>query len=124
VDKKTRQVICTAFSHGKRHDFRLFKESKTHIHPQIKAITDSGYQGIQELHSNSVLAKKKSKKHPLTTQDKKKNQELARQRVANENVIAMIKRFKIVSDKYRNRRKRFGLRFNLISAICNMELQI
>ncbi|MDR0581312.1 MAG: IS5/IS1182 family transposase, partial [Holosporaceae bacterium] len=29
--------------------------------------------------------------------------------------------FKIIADKYRNRRKRFGLRFNLIAAICNWE---
>ncbi|KJV52116.1 putative transposase [Orientia tsutsugamushi str. Gilliam] len=28
VDKKTHQVICTNFSNGKKHDFRLFKESK------------------------------------------------------------------------------------------------
>ncbi|KJV94919.1 putative transposase, partial [Orientia tsutsugamushi str. UT76] len=29
----------------------------------------------------------------------------------NENVICMLKRFKIIADKYRNKRKRFGLRF-------------
>jgi hypothetical protein len=68
------------------------------------------------------LPKKKTKKNPLTKDDKKKNQELASERVTNENVIGLIKRFKIIADKYRNRRKRFGLRFNLISAICNMEL--
>jgi hypothetical protein len=122
VDKKTKQVICTAFSNGKRHDFRLFKESKTRVHNEVKVITDTGYQGIQKLHRNSELPKKKTKKTPLTQEDKKKNQELASERVANENVIGMIKRFKIVADKYRNRRKRFGLRFNLISAIYNMEL--
>ncbi|MDR0492547.1 MAG: IS5/IS1182 family transposase, partial [Nitrososphaerota archaeon] len=33
-------------------------------------------------------------------------------------------RFKIVSDRYRNRRKRFGLRFNLICGICNFEKMI
>jgi len=122
VDKKTKQVICTAFTNGKRHDFRLFKESKTKINPAIKLITDTGYQGIQKLHGNSELPKKKTKKNPLTKEDKKRNQELATERVANENVIGMIKRFKIVADKYRNRRKRFGLRFNLIAAIYNMEL--
>ena len=58
----------------------------------------------------------------MTKEDKKKNQELASERVVNENVIGMLKRFKIISDKYRNRRKRFGLRFNLISAIYNMEV--
>ncbi|KJV52703.1 putative transposase [Orientia tsutsugamushi str. Gilliam] len=28
VDKKTRQVICTDFSNGKKHDFRLFRNPK------------------------------------------------------------------------------------------------
>ena len=32
-----------------------------------------------------------------------------------------IKRFKILSDRYRNRRKRFLLRFNLICGICNFD---
>ena len=122
MDKKTKQVICTAFTNSKCHDFRLFKESKTRINSDIKVITYTGYQGIQKLHIKSELPKKKTKKIPLTKEDKKKNQALASERVANENVIGMIKRFKIISDKYRNRRKRFGLRFNLISAIYNMQL--
>lgn len=68
------------------------------------------------------MPKKKSKKKPLTKEDKAKNKDLSSQRALNENVIGAIKRFKIVSDKYRNRRKRFGLRFNLIAAIYNYEL--
>jgi hypothetical protein len=36
VDKKTRYVICPGVSNGKRPDFRLFKKSKTHIHPETK----------------------------------------------------------------------------------------
>jgi hypothetical protein len=122
IDKKTQEVICTSFSNGKRHDFRLFKESKTYIQSKVKVITDTGYQGIQKLHINSELPKKRSKKNPLTKEDKKRNKELASERVLNENVIGMLKRFKIISDKYRNRRKRFGLRFNLIAGIYNWEL--
>ncbi|KJV57450.1 IS5 family transposase ISOt6 [Orientia tsutsugamushi] len=71
VDKKTHQVICTDFSNGKKHDFRLFKKSKILIHPKVKAITDTGYQGIQKIHNNSELPKKKSKKNTLTKNDKK-----------------------------------------------------
>lgn len=122
MGKKSRKIICTAFSNGKRHDFRLFKESKTHFHPTIKAVTDTGYQGIQKIHANSELPKKKSKKNPLTKEDKRNNKKLSSERVLNENVIGSIKRFKIISDRYRNRRKRFALRFNLISAIYNLEL--
>ena len=36
---------------------------------------------------------------------------------------AQSKRYK-VSDRYRNRRKRFGLRFNLIAGIHNFEIKI
>lgn len=122
MDKKSKKIICTAFANGKRHDFRLFKESKTNIHPEIIAITDTGYLGLQKLHKNTNLPKKKTKKNPLSKQDKRENKLLSSERVLNENVIGMIKRFKIIADRYRNRRKRFNLRFNLIAAIYNFEL--
>ena len=121
VDPKGKKIICTHFSNGKRHDFRLFKESKTHVCPETVIVVDTGYQGLQKIHLNTRIPKKKSKKNPLTQADKKSNQALASDRVFNENVIALIKRFKIIGDRYRNRRKRFGLRFNHISGIYNFE---
>ena len=124
VDKGTRQVICTAFGNGKKHDFRLFKESKVRWTEKTFGITDSGYTGIKKLQKNSRLPKKASKKKPLTQEEKMQNREISSERVANENVIGSLKRFKIVSDRYRNRRKRFGLRFNLIAGIYNFELSI
>ncbi len=123
VDKKTQLVICTSFSNGKKHDFKLFKESKTHVMSKTKILTDTGYLGIAKIHANSELPKKKSKHKPLTKEDKKNNKNLSSERAVNENVIGSLKRFKIISDKYRNRRKRFGLRFNLIAAIHNQELK-
>jgi hypothetical protein len=85
-------------------------------------LTDTGYLGLNKIHANSKLPKKKTKKRPLTKEDKAENKKLSSQRVINENVIGMLKRFKIIADKYRNRRKRFGLRFNLIAGIYNYEL--
>lgn len=123
MDKRSQKIICTAFSNGKRHDFRLFKESKIHIHPDINALTDSAYLGLQKLHARTQMPKKKSKKKPLTKEDKKNNAKLSSERVINENVIGLLKRFKIIADRYRNRRKRFSLRFNLIAGIYNWELQ-
>lgn len=122
MNKKSQQIICTAFANGKRHDFRLFKESKTQIHPAIGVVTDTGYQGLQKIHAKTQMPKKRSKKNPLTKEDKRNNQQLSRERVLNENVIGSLKRFKILSDRYRNRRKRFSLRFNLIAGIYNLEL--
>jgi hypothetical protein len=116
-------IICTNFCNGKKHDFKLFKESKVRWTQDIKGIVDSGYAGIKKLQSTSVLPKKRSKGQPLTKNEKQANQNIASERVINENVIGRLKRFKILSDKYRNRRKRFGLRFNLIAGIHNWELK-
>ena len=69
----------------------------------------------------TLLPKRKSKNQSLTKEDKKNNTDIASQRVYNEHAIGFIKRFKIVAERYRNRRKRFGLRFNLIAGICNYE---
>jgi len=87
------------------------------------AQTDTGYVGIKKVHANSLLPKKKTKKKPLTNEEKALNREISSGRVGNEHAIGFIKRFKILSERYRNRRKRFGLRFNLIAGICNLELQ-
>jgi len=35
-------VICTSFSNGKKHDFRLFKESKVRWTKERCGMTDSG----------------------------------------------------------------------------------
>jgi len=99
----------------------VFKESKVKLHPNTKVQTDTGYQGLQRLHSNTELPKKKSKKYPLSQEEKRNNRSISSERVVNEHVIGALKRFKIIADKYRNRRKRFGLRFNLLAAIYNLE---
>jgi hypothetical protein len=124
VNKTTSKIICTNFTNGKQHDFKLFKNSNVHFKQGTTALTDTGYLGLKKIHDNTVMPKKKSKKNPLTDEDKKNNKKISSQRVLNEHIIGMIKRFKIVADKYRNRRKRFGLRFNLIAGICNFELAI
>ena len=114
--------MCTAFDVGRRHDFRLYKRSRLRIHPSVTTATDTGYLGIAKLHAKSRQPRKRSKKRPLTKADKQFNREVSRERILNEHVIGALKRFRIISDRYRNRRRRFGLRFNLIAGIYNHDL--
>ena len=86
-------------------------------------LADSGYQGVLALHPNSQTPVKKSKLHPLSQEQKASNRSLSQKRILVENIIRRLKIFRILSERYRNRRKRFGLRFNLIAAISNMELK-
>ena len=123
VNRCSLEILATEFCEGSRHDFRLFTESGAAMAPNICCLADTGYLGIGKLHANSRIPAKKSKLHPLTPEQKQANRELARQRIYCEHVIARLKVFRILCERYRNRRKRFGLRFNLIAAIYNFELQ-
>ncbi len=123
ADPKTGRILATAFSAGKMHDFnkthdfKLFGQSRLAMHPQTECLADSGCLGLKKSHVNSRLPAKKSKLHPLTKEqkaDKQKadNRQLAHERFVVEHIIRSVKIFRILAERYRNRRKRFGLRFN------------
>ena len=117
INPENKEIISLAFEKGKVHDFQLFKSSKIHLKPGAQLTADSGYQGLTKLHTNSVLPKKSSKKRPLSKQERKQNRNISRKRIAVEHVIALVKRFRILSERYRNRRKRFSS----TAGICNFK---
>jgi len=96
---------------GKTHDFKVLRDSKLPIKADTLVTTDSGYQGLQELHAKTELPKKKSKHKPLSKSDKKANYLLSVKRSFNEQVNGVVKLFKIIAEK-----------FNLIAGIYNFEL--
>ncbi len=122
INGTTRQVICTAHGRGPTHDFALYKQSQLELHESLEVLADSGYQGLDKLHEKSRTPKKKSKKVQLTKDERRANRELSRRRIVVENVIRSLKIFRILLERYRNRRKRFSLRFNLIAGLYNFEL--
>ena len=124
ADLNTERILATDFCHGSCHDFQLFKQSRFVVAKQICVLADAGYQGLTSLHSNSQIPAKKSKLHPLSAEQKTANRKLSKKRILIENIIRKLKIFRILNERYRNRRKRFGLRFNLIAAIYNFELNL
>ena len=77
--------------------------------------------GINNIHSNSIIPIRASKKHKLTDDEKWYNNEISKVRIAIEHVNVFIKKFKITSTRYRNRRKNFKLYMSLICGIYNFE---
>jgi len=59
VEKQTKAIICIAQGCGKKHDFRLFKET-TRIHKDILVKGDTGYQGMHHIHANCEIPKKET----------------------------------------------------------------
>jgi len=124
VNQATGQIICTAFGKGRVHDFRLFKLHPLPMLPLQLCLADKGYQGIAKLHPTSCTPTKKPRRAKLDQPERQHNRLLAQLRVVAEHVNRRLKIFRILSERYRNRRRRFGLRFNLIAAIVNFELAL
>ena len=124
VDTQSLAVICTAHGTGREDDFQLFKKSQVKPLSRIEILADKGYQGIKKIHSLSYTPFKKLKKNPLNCTEKEYNRELASHRIYIEHVIRCLKIFRILAYPYRNRRRRFGLRFNLIAGLYNYGLNL
>lgn len=124
IDLETREIRCISQAKGRKHDYKLFVNSHVRFHPDTESLGDSGYQGISKLHKNSRLPKKKPRGGKLTRQEKRSNRTFARRRVVVEHINRRLKVFRILSQPYRNRCKRFGLRCNLIAGLYNYELTL
>lgn len=117
----TKRIICVLVGPGKEHDFALYKRSQVQPHPEQEQLADSGYQGLTKRHGRSQTPHKKPRKGQLTREQKRANRALARRRIVAEHLMRHLKIFQILRVRYRNRRRRFGLRLNLIAGLYNCD---
>jgi hypothetical protein len=120
ITRKGHIVHVSRSRRGAMHDFALHKEEPP-IPPDSRAFVDSGYQGLDKIHRATELPYKATKTKPLDKEEREYNHALSRYRVIVENIIGDIKTFKILSDRYRNKRKRYGIKFHIISGIVNLK---
>ena len=128
IDRQSEQIISTEMFNGKAHDGTIFKTT-TRLNPDIQAIFDSGYRGVQKVHAKSLIPIRHKEDIAKLSDEKKatrkaENKAISSVRMKIEHVIGLIKNFKIVAERYRNRLKRLLLRFNLICGIVNFEKRL
>lgn len=104
-DEKNKICYLSPTKSGRRHDKRLADkfDIPRRIPPNITAWIDTGFQGIQKDHPNTMMPTKATKNNPLTYEQKQNNRTIAGIRVLSEHAIAGFKRFKAASDVYRNK---------------------
>jgi hypothetical protein len=115
------RIVHVSKSHpGSTHDFTVFK-GETPPPKEARLFVDSGYQGIADIHPHADFPYKASKNTPLDAEEKAYNTALARLRIKVEHIIANLKTFKILAHRYRNKRKHYGVKFNIIAGIINLK---
>jgi DDE superfamily endonuclease/Helix-turn-helix of DDE superfamily endonuclease len=125
--RKKRVILLTKARGGKIHDKRQLDEEDIvgNIPDEVAIEGDLGFQGLHNEFDNVHLPHKKPKGKELSEQQKQENQAFSRQRVACEHAHAGIKRYRSVTDVYRNRVPDFDDRLMLNAAgLWNLYLDV
>lgn len=104
-DEKKRILLISPTKPGRRHDKRLADRIHlmNHIPHDVGVWTDSGFQGIQEQHPNTLVAKRGRKNRPLTQGEKRENRVISSFRIVVEHAIGGMKRYNVMTDTLRNK---------------------
>lgn len=119
TDKNKRIGFLGKTVNGKKHDFTILKEqsSPDYMPPEIKKHVDLGFKGIDNQFPDHKFSmpKRKPRTKDLSEFAVKQNKKKSSARVLVENALAGVKRLKITSDVYRNRKKGFDDQVMLVS---------
>jgi len=117
-DEKRTILVLTPTKSGRRHDKRLTDKAQLarNIPPDVTIWNDTGFIGIQHTHKNTMMPKKRRRKHPLTEAEREENRLISSIRVVGEHAIGGIKRMKVATDIYRNHLPNLDDTFMLLSA--------
>jgi len=119
ITEKGRIAAVSDDAPGTVHDIAIRRRGPP-LPQDATAYADSGYQGYQDDHPALEIPYKKSKKKPLARDERQYNHALSRFRVRVEHSIARMKRFRILSDRYRYPRKSHAAKISIIAGICNI----
>lgn len=108
-DERKRILYMSKTKSGRRHDKRIADKENMFvgIPPDVGVWTDSGFQGAQKQHANTIMPVKASKNNPLTPEQKENNRVISGIRIVSEHAIGGFKRFKSAGDIYRNKLANF-----------------
>lgn len=114
------RIVSVSPSHpGSHHDLTIRRDG-ANLPRGSHVYGDSAYQGYDKEHPNTDYPYKKPKGGSLTREEKEYNGGLSRFRVRVEHKIGEVKRFRIVSDRFRNSRRTHHTKVSIIAGIVNM----
>ncbi len=120
-------VHLSRASPGRKHDYKLFKESKlAEVIPQeTKVYLDSGYQGAQKDYPgfNLIVPHKRTRNHKeLSRSEKIQNHKQRKIRVKIEHTICQLKKFRLLSQTYHYSLQNYTPIFRFIANVVNFRM--
>jgi len=115
----------TEHQRGKRHDYNIYKKNHPVTPNQVINVFDLGYLGVEKDYPeqrSSLPNKKKRNKQELTPDEKEYNNSHSKTRIVVEHTICRIKKYRIMSDIFRNRLRKYNKVSDIVSGLINYRI--
>ena len=117
TDNNKRILAVGPAQNGRKHDKRIYDESRVERPPDILVLGDLGYLG-----TTLEIPLKASKNHPLSKEDKAYNTWHSKHRIGVEHAIGRMKKFRIFADIHRSNGQVNMIACN-VGALANLNLK-
>ena len=109
---------------GRRHDYMIYKKNHSKLPKDVTSMYDLGFLGIEDDYpeQKSSLPIKKEKGCELTVQQKEYNRNHSSKRIVIEHAIARLKKYRIMSDVFRNRLRKYDIISDVVSGLVNYRI--
>jgi hypothetical protein len=126
VNQQGKILYKTRCRAGRNHDYRIYKSNRPVIPKEVENVFDLGFIGVEKdfPEQASSLPFKSKRNKPLPVEEKEYNRIHARTRVVAEHAICRIKKYRIMSDVFRNRLKRYNSISEIVTGLVNYKIVV
>ena len=107
---------------GKRHDYNIYKKNHPTTPRQVVNVFDLGYLGVEKDFPGQISSlpnRKKRSQKDLSQEEKEHNQYDSRKRIVIEHIICRMKKYRIMSDIFRNKLRKYNRISDIVSGLVN-----
>jgi len=104
---------------GRRHDYDIYKKNHPVTPKEVVNTYDLGYLGVQKdfPEQRVSLPYKKKKNQELTAEEKEYDKNHSKKMIVVEHTICRIKKYRIMSDVFRNRLRKYDNVLDVVSGL-------
>jgi len=110
---------------GRRHDYDTYKKNHPLTPKDVVNIFDLGYHGVEKdfpEQLSSIPNRKKRNQGGLSQEEKEANKNHSKKRITIEHTICRLKKYRILTDIFRNRLKKYNKVSDIVSGLINYRI--
>jgi hypothetical protein len=109
---------------GRKHDYDIYKSNHLVTTKEVVNVVDLGYLGVEKDFPDqlSALPCRKKRKQDLPQEEKEYNKIHSRKRIVIEHTICRLKKYRIMSDTFRNRLRKYNRISDIVAGLVNYRM--